>query len=138
MSFFDLFDGLNKEPKAPKGTVLTYSDGAANLYFITTTLIEYAPMTPERSSSGFYSGGEPATVAITTEEFEQIYQTFKQAQANKEDHSKNRMKGCGYVSGDLFLLKREFFPSFSLVRNSTSQNALEEILKRLLKNNCRS
>lgn len=133
MSFFDLFDGQQEEPKAPKGTIFTYSDGAANLYFITTTIIEYAPMTPERSSSGFYSGGEPATVKITTEQFEAICQVFEQAQANKEDHRKNRLKGSGHVSGDLFQLKQKFFLPFNLVRNSTSQIAIEEMLKALLK-----
>lgn len=75
-----------------------YADGSANRYIITPISIEYDPVTPEESSTGTYSGGDPKTVSISPEQFELIGQLFDKAVANKSVHIEDRMKTSGAIS----------------------------------------
>ena len=50
----------------------SYSDGSGNTYFITETTITYSPVTPLESSSGLYSGGEPANITIDKATFQNV------------------------------------------------------------------
>lgn len=122
-----MFDKLFPNvPKAPKGTVYTYADGAANVYYVTPSLIEYSPMTPERSSSGFYSGGDPASAAITSEQFQELKALFEEAIKNTEDQIENRVKGSGN-------LRYKLWPkSYNFAYESPTQQRIETHLKALL------
>ena len=74
-----------------------YFDGSANKYTITQSSIKYDPVTPEDSSTGFYSGGEPYQKNIDPLQFESLEAVFKKAIQVKEDQTSNRDKGTGML-----------------------------------------
>lgn len=122
----NLDDLLPKEPKAPADTVYIYADGSANLYFVTPNFVEYAPMTPERSSSGMYSGGNPAKTPLSKESFSIIEEVIAMAVKNTANHIPNRIK----MSGNIHFVKEN--KSYNLAPNSSSKNSIEAMLKMLL------
>ena len=63
----------------PNGTQLIkihpsyeYTDMSNNKYIITKDSVQYIPITKEQSSTGMYSGGDPANVKITPADYQQI------------------------------------------------------------------
>lgn len=82
--------------------VYSYSDGAGNAYFISATSLVYNPVTPLKSSSGEYSGGSPAEVALTAEEYEMLIGLLESAINSTANQIENREKMSGYIQkGDL-------------------------------------
>jgi hypothetical protein len=75
-----------------------YADGSANLYLLTEKELEYLPVRPEESSTGFYSGGEPKTVSVTVEQYNKLKDLFDQALENTSIHIADRMKTSGMIS----------------------------------------
>jgi hypothetical protein len=75
-----------------------YADGSANRYIITPTLLTYDPVKPEESSTGMYSGGEPAEVSLSKEEFEALQSLFDMAIANTAVHINDRIKTSGMIT----------------------------------------
>lgn len=75
-----------------------YADGNANVYVITPIELKYIPVTPEESSSGTYSGGEPKNIAITPAQFQTLEALFENALSNTETHMENRVMMSGLVS----------------------------------------
>jgi hypothetical protein len=75
-----------------------YADGNGNLYLITPDSIRYIPVTPEQSSSGKYSGGEPVAKKISEEDFQQISLVCKTIFGNKTIQSKDRVMATGELS----------------------------------------
>lgn len=51
---------------------ITYYDKNNNTYSISPNMVSYRPMTPEMSSSGTYSGGDPKDVEIDGSVFKEI------------------------------------------------------------------
>lgn len=74
-----------------------YADGSANLYRITSDSVQYIPVTPEESSTGFYSGGEPAKVSITSEQFQSLKKQLDDAVADTTWHTPDRAKGTALI-----------------------------------------
>lgn len=74
-----------------------YLDGSANRYRITPDSIVYDPVTPQESSSGLYSGGEPYHAAITTEAFARLQALFEKAITVTADQTTERSKGTGVL-----------------------------------------
>lgn len=74
-----------------------YADGSANKYILTATSLEYLPVTPEESSTGTYSGGDPAFVEITAEQFNTLKGLFETAIAKTEIHTDSRDKMTGLI-----------------------------------------
>lgn len=74
-----------------------YADGSANLYRITSDSVQYIPVTPAESSTGFYSGGEPAKVSITSEQFQSLKQQLDNAIAETTWHTPDRAKGTALI-----------------------------------------
>lgn len=122
----DFDDLLPKSPQPPKDVVYIYADGSANLYFITEKLIEYSPMTPERSSSGMYSGGKPAKVTLNKKAFFKIQRAIEDAAINIDEHIPNRVK----MSGNIHFIKED--KSYNLAPDSNSKKELEKTFKTLL------
>lgn len=83
---------------------LVYADGAANLYGFDggsdEVLFAYEPMTPERSSSGMYSGGEPRslTLAAADPRLAAIWAEVARLEADVTTHVESRRKGDGAVT----------------------------------------
>ncbi|MBN8578996.1 MAG: hypothetical protein J0L66_18795 [Cytophagales bacterium] len=88
---------------------LSYSDGSANRYLISPTQVRYIPVKPEESSTGFYSGGEPATAAITAQQFAEIKELFEHAMAQADQQMADRIKTSGLleIEGKQVILKPE-------------------------------
>ena len=74
-----------------------YHDGSANRYIIKNETIEYIPIKPSQSSSGFYDGGDYFKKEISKLQYEEIISVFSEAIQNKSCHIKNRVKGSGRI-----------------------------------------
>lgn len=89
---------LQAHPQAMNDEPLRISDGNGNLYEIGPTLLFYKPVTAKQSSSGLYSGGEPAALALTGEMHSALRKTIHKALAHKPDHISNREKGSYQIA----------------------------------------
>jgi hypothetical protein len=91
-------------PSAP--WKLTYADGAANVYSWwqdqdgATVYFAYEPMTPERSSTGMYSGGDPREEQLSAGDprLAELWAKTRALQADTARHSADRNKGTGAFS----------------------------------------
>lgn len=77
---------------------LTYADGSANRYVISSTQLNYIPVKPEESSTGMYSGGEPATVTINAQQYAALKTLFEKALAQTDQQITDRIKTSGLVA----------------------------------------
>lgn len=83
---------------------LIYRDGSANAYRFQPdgdgARFEYDPITPERSSTGMYSGGEPRAGRLDAAQLAALWQHVRALETNAALHVTDRGKGTG-----LFLIK---------------------------------
>jgi len=96
----------------------SYSDGSANSYAFSHTdpgqraQFVYDPVRPEESSSGAYSGGDPARAALTADDVAQLWEILDALEADTAAHVEARAKGTTAISwstpeGDArFIVKR--------------------------------
>lgn len=89
---------LQAHPQAMNDEPLRISDGNGNLYEIGPTLLFYKPVTAKQSSSGLYSGGEPAALALTAEMQNALQEAVHKAVVQKSDHISNREKGSYQIA----------------------------------------
>ncbi|MCU0447450.1 MAG: hypothetical protein MUE85_21340 [Microscillaceae bacterium] len=101
-----------------------YIDGSNNKYIIQTDSLEYVPIRPEQSSTGMYSGGEPAKKALKPEDYQKILLEFDKIFANTELHIEDRIKTSGVL--DLGNKKTVIF------KDGKEKQQLEALLKQLL------
>jgi hypothetical protein len=91
--------GSSLVPKAP--WLVTYSDGSANGYRFwkdsegQVAHFEYSPVQPRESSTGMYSGGEPANGVLNPKQVEEVWQGIVRLEADTKLHAAERMKGTG-------------------------------------------
>jgi hypothetical protein len=91
--------GSSPVPKAP--WLVTYSDGSANGYRFwrdsegEAAHFEYSPVQPSKSSTGMYSGGEPANGVLKPKQVEEVWQRIVRLEADTKLHAAERMKGTG-------------------------------------------
>ncbi len=81
-------------------TKLEYADGNGNRYIITSTILQYVPVTPETSSSGTYSGGEAKVITLHDAQHKAINKLLQDAIGNKAIHVENRVMGTGLILKD--------------------------------------
>lgn len=78
---------------------IAYADGAANTYHFRPdedgALFAYDPVTPERSSTGMYSGGDPRSGHLDPAELAELWQHVRALEANRALHGEDRNKGTG-------------------------------------------
>jgi hypothetical protein len=79
-------------------TSYQYADGSANVYVLTTDSLEYIPVKPEESSTGFYSGGDPKRIALTPEAFRNLRAMLETAKKKHEIHIPDRIKTSGMIT----------------------------------------
>lgn len=83
---------------------VTYADGAANRYqFDATTAavhFVYEPVTPELSSTGLYSGGDPRDeqLAVDDPRIDALWRLVVALEADRARHAEERNKGDGAVT----------------------------------------
>jgi hypothetical protein len=75
-----------------------FADGSANQYVITPATLEYIPVKPEESSTGFYSGGKPGKVSISKEQYTSVKDLLEKARNKTEIHIPDRIKTSGMIS----------------------------------------
>ncbi len=111
---------------------IIYADGSNNSYIITMgekNQLKYNPMTAKMSSSGSYSGGDPKSINISSDELAKIKDLILKAVKNKDAHIKNRMMTSGQIS----IYNKEKVESYILAPSSKEKMEIEELLKKILK-----
>ena len=89
---------MSAVPKPP--WTLAFHDGAANGYRFShpkdgAATFAYDPVTPERSSTGTYSGGEPASGDLSDGDASELWSRVAGLEAATSLHGENRNKGTG-------------------------------------------
>lgn len=78
---------------------MTYADGAANVYHFVAdsggVRFEYDPMTPERSSTGMYSGGPPRAGHLDDATAAALWRHVVALESATHLHGHDRSKGTG-------------------------------------------
>lgn len=75
---------------------ILYSDGSANAYrFEGDGRFDYDPVTPERSSTGMYSGGDPRSRRLDAEQLASLWQRVQALAEASALHVEDRAKGTG-------------------------------------------
>jgi hypothetical protein len=113
--------------KTMKTTSLEYADGSGNIYKLNKNSIEYIPVKPENSSSGFYSGGVAAKKEISEQQFLEIEKLFIEIFDKKEIQIENRIK----TSGVLTIVRNKKNHTI-IISKSPKQTQIETELKKLL------
>jgi len=103
----------------------TYVDGSGNKYKLQNSKLTYIPLTPENSSSGTYSGGDPFVLELEKIDLIRLVDVFERALWSESDHSNKRRMG----SGTLFKTVGEDWKRIYLSYGSTSINEIDAILK---------
>jgi hypothetical protein len=92
-------DELPGVPEPPWS--VSYHDGSGNGFLFAQSSpgeparFTYSPITPERSSTGSYSGGEPAAGVLDGEQAMALWQRVRRLEADTEIHTEQRMKRTG-------------------------------------------
>lgn len=124
LCFLTLFTAcMNAQPQ------YTYADGSANRYVITASSLQYIPVKQEESSTGMYSGGDPAEINLTKAEFESLKLLLEKAIAATNNHIADRIK----TSGEVTRTTRTDTKIIILKPGAPEQIALESALKQMLK-----
>lgn len=120
-----------KEQDMKSGVVYEYVDGSGNSYTIeggATYTLEYEPVKPGESSSGFYDGGDYLKRELGREEYEQLAALFRRAFEDKDSQIKNRVMLSG-----LFIIKEDSEERRCIhAPDSVLKAELEELVKRLV------
>ena len=80
---------------------VTYHDGSNNGFRFwqeaenEATRFEYSPITPETSSSGIYSGGEPRQGPMNNEHVDELWRWIEQLESDTSLHTASRMMRTG-------------------------------------------
>jgi hypothetical protein len=107
------------------------ADGSGNLYKITSSnlQIEYNPVKPENSSTGFYSGGEYVKKTISKEQYSTLAGKIQKVVDNKNIRIKDRVKGSFAIT----VAKGKNKKSYLVANGSEEIQGLESYLKDLIR-----
>jgi hypothetical protein len=109
-------------------TSYEYADGSGNVYVVKDLSVEYKPVTPRNSSSGIYSGGEPASVTIASDQYDSLVNLLESAMANSSIHQTNREM----MTGLIVKYSASDTTRVVLKRDSSEKNIIETTLMKLL------
>jgi len=105
-----------------------YHDGNGNRYIIKSDLIEYIPIKPSQSSSGFYDGGDYVKKEISKLEFNQISSVLLEAVKNNTCHIRIRVK----MSGRIIVQEEDNKNSYILNPYSEEKDKIEKNLREII------
>ncbi len=111
--------------------VYTFVDGAGNKYRLDNGLLTYSPMTPEMSSSGSYSGGEPFSAELEKMDLVKIVGSFELAFWSDKDQTDQRTMG----SGTLFKKVGDNSKRVYLKMRSESMKGINDLLNDIKERN---
>jgi hypothetical protein len=104
-----------------------YLDGSGSTYIITSTSIEFKPISAKESSTGFFDAGDPYKVEINKTQFESLKQVFGKSIAHRADQTEMRSKGTGM----LIVLPEKSVHIFEM--HSAQKKEIEGAIKMLTK-----
>lgn len=78
-------------------TKFGYTDGNGNRYIITSGVLQYIPVTPEESSSGTYSGGDPKVITLHEVQVQAIRKVLEDAIDDQSIHIDKRIMGSAVI-----------------------------------------
>lgn len=124
---------IPENPDRSNAPVLSFSDGSNNrfLLFITASgsgILEYMPMQPENSSSGFYSGGVPASADLAEGMTQTILEKVDLLEKDTEKHLSARKMGSG-----IFVLQNDRQTRKFIVEAGETLESFRNFLAELLK-----
>lgn len=98
-----------------------YTDGNNNNYRLTSEMkLIYEPITPELSSSGIYSGGNPKEVMLCKKDYKELTKLIMSTFNNKENHIETRNMGTAMIK----LIFTENKTQSAFIRGDAKQNIL--------------
>lgn len=94
--------GAAMTAQVPRGIwQVSFSDGSNNATAVSgrgeVATFTYRPMTPQRSSSGVYSGGEPRSGAVSRDEVARLWALVGRAEADRACRVAQRTMGSGLL-----------------------------------------
>jgi hypothetical protein len=110
-------------------TYYQYADGSGNIYLIKPDSLQYIPIKPEESSTGFYSGGDPKKVSLTAGQFRTIRAMLETAKTKHDIHLPDRIKTSGMITTFGGQEKNSFILKPGSVELVRIENELKELLK---------
>lgn len=108
-----------------------FADGNGNVYLLTAKELEYIPVKPEESSSGFYSGGEPKSVTLTTGQFDSLKSLFDGAINNPAIQLNDRIKTSGVISIQKDHLPKKYILQPGCIELTNIEVRLKEVISQL-------
>jgi hypothetical protein len=108
-----------------------YADGSGNRYIITQGTLSYIPVTPEESSSGMYSGGDPKEILLKGNQYNAIRSLLDNA-ITKNLSSSIHMDGRVKMSGLISVVDQEGRREYILKPGSEELKAIEALLSEML------
>ena len=107
-----------------------FLDGNGNKYALKKETIEYIPMKPALSSSGFYDGGNYIKKEITAIQYAEILSIINKIIRNTNVHISKRVKMSGMITIQEENNKRVYI----IAPDSTELNMIESLLKDIIEN----
>jgi len=109
--------------------IYEFLDGNGNKYVIKSETIEYIPMKPALSSSGFYDGGDYFKKEITAVQYSEITSIIKKIIRNTDRHISKRVKMSGMI-----IQKENDKKVYIIAPNSTELHMIEKIIQDIIEN----
>ena len=110
--------------------IYEFLDGNGNKYVIKSETIEYIPMKPALSSSGFYDGGNYFKKEITAVQYDEITSIINKIIRNTDRHIGKRVK----MSGMITIQEENDKEVYIIAPDSTELNMIEKIIQDIIEN----
>lgn len=127
--FVVIFLQIKTDPQSAKQHY-RYVDGSGNTYNLDPVemTLEYAPITPQESSSRVYSGGEYVKKEISLSQYTVIATALEKAVASSSIHIPDRTMGSGLIVVGQYPQSQEYI----LAARAAEKAEIEKILKETL------
>ena len=109
-----------------------YADGSGNITRLWRDAgaglarFETTPVSPETSSSGTYSGGDPRSGDLTPAQVEELWRRVREVEADTSNHAATRTMGSGSLALETTTGRTDF-----LVQRGTALAAFDSFLAQL-------
>lgn len=105
---------------------IQYSDQNNNRYSITSSSLKYDPITPNESSSGVYSGGDPVQVVLSREDYNNILNLAERIMETSEGKDVKRE-----MLTSVLVISEEGKTRQAILKRSDERSELEDLLQKL-------
>lgn len=109
----------------------SYSDGSGNAYIISgekERILEYKPVKPQFSSSGYYDGGAEVRATLDDTQYNNLVSVLHKAIKNEAIHLEHRVMGSGFVA----VTDDKGRTTYILKSDSTEKTEFEKALKEIV------